>query len=74
MFLFKTYIKVYLKKFIYKKKMLVFIVKEYYKYKFCYLNNLLNNFIITLYKSKRIIQLFFYNKVMELPILLFNRL
>ena len=53
-FLFGIYIKVYLKKFIYKKKILVFIIEKYYEYKFYYLNDLLNNFIIILCKNKKI--------------------
>ena len=73
-FLFKTYTEVYLKKFIYKKKILVSIVKKYYEYKSYYLNNLLNNFITALYKNKRIIQLFFYNKVIKPLVPLFDRL
>ena len=53
--LFGIYIEVYLKKFIYKKKILILIIKEHYEYKSYHLNNLLNNLIIILYKNKRII-------------------
>ena len=55
MLLFGIYMGVYLKKFIYREKILVLVAKEYYEYKFCYLDDLLDNFIVTLYKNKRII-------------------
>ena len=74
MLLFRIYIEICLKKFIYKEKILVPIVKEYYKYKSHCLDNLSNNFITVLYKNKRIIQLFLYNEVIKPLIPLFNKL